>query len=205
MAGVPKKVDHEVRRRQIADALMHVAAERGLEAVSLRHVATQAGATAGLVQHYFRTKDEMMTFALDVVSERVAARLAAEEAAHGGPLSPAAALRAMFVQMLPLDETRRAEGRLVLAFHAYAAGRPRVAGVVRENSARLHEWVAGQVEAERGAGRAPAGVDPAHAAAILLAMVEGLGVHLLGEYYPAETAIAALDAQLEALFGSVKP
>lgn len=203
MAAVPKKVDHDARRRQIADALMRVAADRGLEAVSLRHVAAEAGATAGLVQHYFRTKDEMMIFAIDVVAERVSARLAAEEAANGGPLGPAATLRAMFMQLLPLDETRRAEGRLVLAFHAYAAAKPQVAVAARENSGKLHEWVAGQIRAERAAGRAPAGPDPVHAAAVLLALVEGLGVHLLGEYYPLETAIAALDAHLEALFGTV--
>lgn len=201
MAAVPKKVDHDARRRQIADALMRVAADRGLEAVSLRHVAAEAGATAGLVQHYFRTKDEMMIFAIDVVAERVSARLAAEEAANGGPLGPTATLRAMFMQLLPLDETRRAEGRLGLAFHAYAAARPQVAVVVRENSAKLHEWVAEQIRAERAAGRAPAGVDPEPAAAILLALVEGLGVHVLGEYYPPETAVAALDAHLASLFG----
>lgn len=201
MAAVPKLVDHDERRRAIADALLRVAASRGLEAVSLRHVAAEAGATAGLVQHYFRTKDEMMIFALDVVAERVEARIAAEEATHGSASGPGAALRRMFLQMLPLDETRRAEGRLVLAFHAYAAARPEVARVVRDNSARLHEVVAAQIRAERAAGRAPEGIDPAHAAAVLLALVEGLGVHVLGEYYPPSTAVAALDAHLDALFG----
>ena len=39
---MPKKVDHAERRRLIADALMRVAAEQGLEAVSLRHVAAAA-------------------------------------------------------------------------------------------------------------------------------------------------------------------
>ncbi|MGH3910171.1 MAG: TetR/AcrR family transcriptional regulator, partial [Pseudonocardiaceae bacterium] len=64
---MPKRVDHRARRTQIADALMRVAATKGLQAVSLRHVAHEAGVSAGMVQHYFRTKDEMMTFALEVV------------------------------------------------------------------------------------------------------------------------------------------
>ena len=57
---MPKKVDHQERRTLIADALMRVAADQGLEAVSLRHVAAAAGVSSGMVQHYFRTKDEMM-------------------------------------------------------------------------------------------------------------------------------------------------
>lgn len=67
---MPKKVDHQERRTLIADALMRVAADQGLEAVSLRHVAAEAGVSAGMVQHYFRTKDEMMAFAMAVVRER---------------------------------------------------------------------------------------------------------------------------------------
>ena len=53
---------------------MRVAARRGLEDVSLRHVAAEAGVTAGMVQHYFRTKDEMMVFAIGAVRERVEQR-----------------------------------------------------------------------------------------------------------------------------------
>ena len=71
---MPKKVDPEERRRLIADALMRVAAEQGLESVSLRHVATQAGVSAGMVQHYFRTRDEMMALKGKVPDEAWLAR-----------------------------------------------------------------------------------------------------------------------------------
>jgi len=67
---VPKQVDPHERRTLLADALLRVAAHRGLMDVSLRHVAAEAGVTAGMVQHYFRTKDEMMIFALDVIAAR---------------------------------------------------------------------------------------------------------------------------------------
>jgi AcrR family transcriptional regulator len=55
---MPKKVDRQERRTLIADALMRVAADQGLAAVSLRTVAAEAGVSAGMVQPYFRTKDE---------------------------------------------------------------------------------------------------------------------------------------------------
>ena len=58
---MPRRVDHQLRRKQLADAVMRLAATEGLEEVSLRHVAAEAGVSTGMVQHYFRTKDEMMT------------------------------------------------------------------------------------------------------------------------------------------------
>ena len=195
---MPKRVDHHARRTLIADALMRVAADRGLEAVSLRHVATEAGVSSGMVQHYFRTKDEMMTFALDVVSENVQARLAADDL--GESPSPSALVRALLVQLLPLDERRRAEGRVALAFLAYAAVKPAVAAALRADTARLREFVADRIRAAQAAGEAPAGIDATHAAIVLLALVEGLGLQVLGEHYSPETALKVFDAHLSTLF-----
>jgi AcrR family transcriptional regulator len=195
---VPKRVDHHARRTLIADALMRVAADRGLEAVSLRHVATEAGVSSGMVQHYFRTKEEMMTFALDVVSENVQARLVANDL--GESPSPSALVRALLVQLLPLDERRRAEGRVTLAFLAYAAVKPAVAAALRADTARLREFVAGRIRAAQAAGEAPAGIDATHAAIVLLALVEGLGLQVLGEHYSPETALNVFDDHLSTLF-----
>jgi AcrR family transcriptional regulator len=196
---VPKRVDHQARRRLIADALLRVAADRGLEAVSLRHVAAEAGVSSGMVQHYFRTKDEMMTFAFTVVSENVDARLTAE--GLGGSPSAATLVRALLVQLLPSDEPRRREGRVALAFLAYAAVRPEVAAVLREDAARLHEFVADRIRAAQEVGEAPSALDPMHTAITLLALVEGLGVHVLGGNYTTDTALAVFDAHLNAVFG----
>jgi AcrR family transcriptional regulator len=195
MEAMPKRVDPRERRRRIADALMRVAGEHGLEAVSLRHVAAEAGATTGMVQHYFRTKDEMVLFALQAVSDNSTARIEAAVAALGAAPTPRDLLRAMFLEILPLDQTRRADGRVALAFLAYAAVRPAVAEAQRRSAAGLRDFVADQI---RAAGRTD---DPVQAATTLTALVEGLGIHLLSDVYPPETAVAALDAQLDAVFG----
>jgi len=83
---MPKQVDHEARRQRIADAVCRLAARRGLEGVSLRHVAVEAGVSMGQIQHYFTTKDEMLLFALRTMSDRVERRLGAADyslVAHG--------------------------------------------------------------------------------------------------------------------------
>lgn len=197
---MPRRVDHHERRKLIADALLRVAAERGLEAVSLRHVATEAGVSSGMVQHYFRTKDEMMAFALEVVRENVQARLTAAGGELDASSSPGALIRALLVQLLPLDEPRRAEGRVVLAFLAYAAVNPAVATVLREDTAQLHEFVTDGLRAAQQAGEAPANMDSARTATALLALMEGLGVQVVGGHYSADTALAAFDAHLGMLF-----
>lgn len=59
------------RRRHIADAVITLAAERGIEGVSLRIVARQADTSTGQIQYQFGTMDELTLFAL----ERVVATL----------------------------------------------------------------------------------------------------------------------------------
>ncbi|WP_326558972.1 TetR/AcrR family transcriptional regulator [Micromonospora sp. NBC_01796] len=189
---MPKKVDHQERRTLIADALMRVAAEQGLEAVSLRHVAAQAGVSSGLVQHYFRTKDEMMTFALSVVRERNQVRVTEAVARLGEEPSPRALLRTIIAAVLPLDEHTRDDGRVALAFLAYTAVRPAAATGLREDTAQMVGFLAGILP----------GTNTEDTAAGLLALMEGLGVYLLGGQYTAERALNVLDAHLDMIFGS---
>jgi AcrR family transcriptional regulator len=183
---MPKRVDPTERRTLIADALMRVAAEQGLEAVSLRHVAAAAGATTGLVQHYFRTKDEMMLFALSVVSGHTEARISAAVGALGPAPAPRDLVRAMVTQMLPLDDERRADGKVALAFFAYAATRPQVAEVQRQGSVGLRDFFATLM--------------PPGAATTLLALVEGLGLYMISGTYPADVALRVLDDFLDGVF-----
>jgi AcrR family transcriptional regulator len=196
---MPKRVDHDQRRTLIADALVRVAAEQGLEAVSLRHVAAAAGVSSGMVQHYFRTKDEMMRFALDVVRERNQVRVSAAVDRLGADPAPREMLRALFLSVLPLDPESRAYGRVGLAFLAYTAVRPAAAESLRADTGQMLDLVTGMIQAT---GRA---VDPVGAAAGLLALMEGLGVQVLGGHYSAEIAVAALDAQLDLIFSPQSP
>ncbi|MFC7550373.1 TetR/AcrR family transcriptional regulator [Plantactinospora sp. GCM10030261] len=229
MGVMPKRVDHQQRRTAIADALMRVAARQGLEAVSLRHVAAEAGVTAGMVQHYFRTKDQMMSFVLDAMRERYGARMSAALDRLGPEPAPRTLLRTMFTQMLPVDEQSRADGRVTLAFLAYTAVRPDAAAPLREDNQAMFGFIAGLIgaawaaEAQPPAGPGPTdgpgptkgtptggpgpaggrphGADPGTAAIALMSAVEGLSLYLLGDHCTPDAALAALDAQLDLVLG----
>ncbi|MEU4622615.1 TetR/AcrR family transcriptional regulator [Actinoplanes sp. NPDC023801] len=188
---MPKKVDRTERRTRIADALMRVAAEQGLEAVSLRHVAAEAGVSAGMVQHYFRTKDEMMTFAMEVVRERNQVRVTEAVSALGDAPQPRDLLRTIITTLLPLEEESRADGRVALAFLAYTAVRPSASAALRDETAQLTGFIGSLLPVP----------EKEVAARGLLAQMEGLGVYLLGGQYTPGEARAALEAQLDLIFG----
>lgn len=192
---MPKEVDHTQRRRAIADALWRVVARDGFEGVSLRHVAAEARVSMGLVQHYFRTKEQMLLFALDSMEERAGGRFAAELARLPDPPPPRAAVRAFLLQLLPLDEARRTEGHSMYALLAGALRHGELGDRLHAGMAQLHEFVTMQVAA---AGVAP---DADRAAATLLALTDGLAAHVLGGYLTPDRALAAFEAHLDVVFG----
>ncbi|MEU2948871.1 TetR family transcriptional regulator C-terminal domain-containing protein [Nocardiopsis alba] len=108
---MPKIVDHEERRRALAEALWRVIAEAGPMAVSIRSVAAEAGLSTGALRHYFQTRDDLLAFALDLSEARVIERMR-EHSETFDPEAPMVDRVLGFAeQMLPLDETRRAEYR----------------------------------------------------------------------------------------------
>jgi len=182
---MPKQVDHDERRRQIGDAVCRLIAGRGLDAVSLRHVAAEAGVSMGRVQHYFATKDEMLMFAFELVSDRVAARFGAIIAD-----GPAQHLRAVLLELLPLSPAARAEAPVLAAFLAQAVVEPRLGEPLRKGSTEMVAWLAGMITAVRPGG------DPERDAMALLAFVDGLMLQvLIGQVSP-EAAEDLVDHQL---------
>ena len=200
--AVPKKVDHHERREQIASALMRVAARDGLEAVSLRHVAAEAGVTSGMVQHYFPTKDQMMLFAMRSASARYEQRMAEAVGELGEHPAPRDLVGAVLRTLLPTDEEQQADARVALAFQSYAALNPPAADGLSSDGAQFRAFIADLVRDGRPPGGAAAAVDPTRAATALFAVAEGLGVHMLSSGLPVDAALSALEAQLDLTFGS---
>ena len=151
--------------------------------------------SAGMVQHYFRTKDEMMAFALAAVRERNQARIIAAVTPLGAAPAPRDLLRTMIAALLPLDDESRTYGRVAMAFLAYTAVRPEAGAALRAESGEMLDFVTDLI---RGGSSAP---DPVGAAAVLLALMEGLGVQLLGGYFTPDLALRAVDAHLDLIFG----
>ena len=113
---MPKIVDHEARREEIARALWRVVRRDGIRAASVRTVAAEAGWSAGAVRHYFPDQDGLISFAMDLVSRRVRDRISALQ--HEGTITEIV-LRYL-EEVIPLDEERQAEFDIWLSFTAQA-------------------------------------------------------------------------------------
>lgn len=67
---MPARLDHDARRRDVAEAVWRVLAETGFAGLSLRAVAAEMGATTGLLTHYFPSKRALVLHALEILHER---------------------------------------------------------------------------------------------------------------------------------------
>src|SRR5918997_1958569 len=104
--AVPRIVDAEQRRRELAEAVWRVIRRDGVPGASVRTVAREAGTSMGALRHWFATQDELLHFAMTLVIERARARAEAV-AASGGPLVPR--LLRVLEETLPLDDERRGQ------------------------------------------------------------------------------------------------
>jgi AcrR family transcriptional regulator len=206
---VPKRVDHEERRRQIADALLLTAAARGLHATGMREVAAEAGVSLRLVQYYFGTKEELLLSGMQHLAarfgERAMTRIRRIEEA-GSQASPRDVVAAILAEALPADNERRTFAVLNAAYFALALTDPALAvAPLVKNSNAVIDVVAAQVRAAQAAGDAPAHLDPDAEALSLLAMSHGLGTSVLGGQSSAERAQAVIDYHLDRLFPASRP
>ena len=61
---MPKIVDHDVQREKFANAAIRIVARAGLEGLTMRAVASEAGLSYGSLFHYFNSKDELLMEAI---------------------------------------------------------------------------------------------------------------------------------------------
>jgi len=172
---VPKVVDRERRRGDLARAAARVVARIGLEGVTIQAVAAEAGCSAGSIAHYFRTKDDLLVHALRAVTEPLIQVL---REAPGG-LQSLEGLRGLARRSLPLDAASERDWRVRLAFWTRAAAPPEEVQLARQH---LTEWRGlweAAIRAAQENGSARSDVDPREASSGIVSIIIGTAVHLL--------------------------
>lgn len=66
---MPKIVDHDRRRREIAMLTLALMRSEGPEKASIRSIAQRGGLSTGVLTHYFKTKDELVVFTFRWLAE----------------------------------------------------------------------------------------------------------------------------------------
>jgi AcrR family transcriptional regulator len=199
---MPKKVDHHSRRATIAEAVWDLMSREGIEAVSMRRVAAQAEISLGQLQHYFASKEELLNFAFELVTERVAyrARTRQNPVRDEGP-TPRDVVRNALIEMLPLDEERTRDAGVWIALLARNAANHHGYHLVRKFAQfDLVKLIGDQVRRGQRAGTVSVHIEPLLVGPLLVSAVNGLILHVLcGLLFPHD-AEQALDAYLDTLF-----
>ncbi|MFC7878599.1 TetR/AcrR family transcriptional regulator [Isoptericola sp. NPDC057391] len=204
---MPRRVDHDERRRQITDACRRVVARDGLEAATFQAVAAEAGVSVRLVQYYFGHKHGLLVATHRAVIEGSAARFGGgpPPGEGAGPPSPRAVLRAVLAALLPLDDARRADAVVLAAFHAAALTNEAIEPAELRGAPRaLVDVVAAQLVrargGEAGTGKQQGTDDTARLdAELVLASAAGLTQGILAGHVDDETALAVVDRLLDHL------
>ncbi|GAA1626426.1 TetR/AcrR family transcriptional regulator [Catellatospora bangladeshensis] len=199
---MPKRVDHDLRRRQIGEALLRIASTRGLQAASMREVATEAGVSLRLVQYYFHTKQELLLGALAYLGEQLSARVEAHIRALGMPPTPRSLVYGTLTAILPTDAESRRLTRTYAAYYALVLAEPALAA---DHGATypdlLERFLAGHLRTAQRSGQVDPDLDAPTTAAGLLALTNGLGSSVLGGQRDGDAALAILTYHLDRLFG----
>jgi TetR/AcrR family transcriptional regulator, transcriptional repressor of bet genes len=199
--AMPRQVDHEERRRLIAEAVVRLVSAKGVEAASLRAVAAEAGVSMGAVQHYFAATDEMLLFALEYGNDLLAARIP-ELLAERKPATPRETWQVFFTVLLPLDSESRTGARLWAALIARGCVDGPTGKLAHDAYSNLTAFVVRQLTEAAQQHQTAEGVDVARSARHLVSVIEGLRWPLLFGVYTEREALDVLDAQLDQIFGA---
>ena len=166
---MPKIVDHDERRLELVDATWRIIARQGLEGATMREIAMEAGFANGALKPYFPTKDTLLEFAFGHVFNRTNQRIAQVTAGK----SALEALRAFCMEVLPLDEERINEARIVIPFWQKAVNDPQKAEIHQQSMAEWGATIRRYLAEARGAGEVRIAVDDSILAGQLLNMLLG--------------------------------
>ncbi len=108
------------KREQILSVTWRLIARDGLRAASMRSIAAASGYANGALAYYFSGKEDLLRAAFAYVFERTEQRIEAATRAQRG----LAAIRSMCREILPEDEDKLLEARIVLPFWAQATQDP---------------------------------------------------------------------------------
>ncbi|MEY9936911.1 TetR/AcrR family transcriptional regulator [Streptacidiphilus sp. MAP5-3] len=198
---MPKRVDHEERRHQIAEALLRRAGTRGLHAVAMRDVADEAGISVPLIQYYFKTKEQLLHFALGYLAQRMGERVRKRVRADGTSPTPRTVIEAILAEALPTDDESRTFHLVYTSYATLALTDPALATqpLLRDPDA-MEDLLLAQLAAAREAGQTPRDIDLRAEVVGLLAMSAGLGTSVLVGQRSVDAAWGVLSHHIDRVF-----
>lgn len=171
---MPKIVDHDQRRAELAHAAWRVIIANGLDGTTTREIARESGYSAGVLSHYFQSKDDLLLEALRRSHAVILRRLGELAERHTG----LTALRMFCYDSIPLHDEQVRETYLEMSFWSRALVNAELREVQRSEAGHwrgvLRRLVVGAQES--GELRRE---DPDLVMDMLASLIDGISVHAL--------------------------
>ncbi|BBY42641.1 TetR family transcriptional regulator [Mycolicibacterium celeriflavum] len=172
---MPKLIDRDGRRREIAEAVWRIVVRDGVSAVSIRDVAAEAGLAVGSVRHVFSTKAELLQYSMALVHEQARERVQK----HFALQDPRKLAEAVLAEMMPLDDHRRVEMAVNMAVVTESPSDPSLRRVALDAQHAVADACRGVLAVLQHAKLIRDDVDLDYEADRLHALVDGLALHAL--------------------------
>lgn len=118
---MPKIIDHEIRKKVIAEATLRVISEKGMKGATVRNIAKEAGVSIGALQHYFSTQTELLKYAMNLVIERVTERI---NHIAKQDIPPRKMVVQILLEIIPTNEETKTEMHVWFEFIVFARNKP---------------------------------------------------------------------------------
>jgi AcrR family transcriptional regulator len=171
MARTSDPILAERRKRQIIEAALACFRRRGFHQAPMQEICAQAQISPGALYRYFPSKAHLIAAIAADVQSGVDAILADAEGGRDLIGALEAVSRIMFEQIfIPGD------GALVADVMAEAARDAELAAQLNQIYRQTHNRLAALIAAAKDDGWLSADIDPTHAAAAVMALIDGLGI-----------------------------
>lgn len=185
---MPVIVDHEARKAFLAEVTADLIASKGLEATTIRTVASSAGYSTSIITHYFQDKSQLLKQTYVAIAARRRVRLLELAANAPDPLLACA------LALLPIGREARRDWLVYCAFLA--------SGIAHRQLSEVQgHWIAQTIAAFRdlmpaGRGKTNEPSGPDDEAIRLVSLITGLSVlHVLDPEAHSESRMADLVRQ----------
>jgi len=193
---MPVSVDREERRQQVVAVASRLIAEAGLDAVTVRDVASAADCSTAIVSHYFHNKKELLFLTYQGSIDRATERANVAVGPEGTDL------RGFLAEIMPLDEEKLIEWKIWVAFWAKAVSDAEIAAAQRDCVRRTRGNILKVLSALAARGALVDGLDLEDEARRLLVQIMGMAVQVLfdPEDWPHARQHALIDGALAKLY-----
>jgi len=171
---MPKIVDHNKRKEEIAKATWRVISREGMRKATVRNIANEAGISLGALRYYFSTQEELLIFAMKLVHEQVKERM---EKIFASPMNPKEKLTALMLELIPYNDVTRIEMEVWLEFVIHY----RKSGIPMKMTDGIRSFVEFLINILQEEGLLKKDRDKDFEAERLYALIDGLAIHAVME------------------------